>query len=218
MIQMLLGAPGAGKGTQAQKIVDKYGVPQISTGDLLRQNVREGTALGAEAKTYMDAGKLAPDDLIIRMMDDRLGKSDCAKGFILDGFPRTLPQAEALEQLLQRRRLALTGVLSFEVPEDELLQRLTGRRTCPGCNAMYHVTAKPPKSAGVCDKCGGALIQRSDDNEATILNRLKVYREQTSPLKAYYRERGKLREVMAPLKSTPEGTFAEVLKVLEKKG
>lgn len=216
MILMLLGAPGAGKGTQAQKIVDKYGVPQISTGDLLRQNVREGTALGAEAKTYMDAGRLAPDDLIIRMMDDRLEKSDCARGFILDGFPRTLPQAEALEKLLARRRLTLTGVLSFEVPEAELLQRLTGRRTCPGCNAMYHVTAQPPKAPGLCDKCGGALIQRSDDNEETIRNRLKVYREQTSPLKAFYRERGMLSEVTAPPPSTPEGTFVEVLKVLEK--
>ncbi|MBI5527193.1 MAG: adenylate kinase [Deltaproteobacteria bacterium] len=218
MIMMLLGAPGAGKGTQAQKLVDKFGIPQISTGDLLRQNVREGTALGAEAKRYMDAGKLAPDDLIIRMMDDRLGKDDCAKGFILDGFPRTVPQADALLGLLKKRGLALDHVLSFEVPEAELMARLTGRRTCPACNSMYHVTANPPRKEGLCDKCGGVLIERSDDNDATISNRLKVYRDQTAPLKDFYGRNGLLCEVTASPGATPDMVFETALAIIGRKG
>jgi len=214
MIFMLLGAPGAGKGTQAQKLVEKYGVPQISTGDLLRANVREGTALGVEAKKAMDAGKLLSDSLIIDMMGERLAKSDCAKGFILDGFPRTIAQAEALNGLLKKLGYDLDYVLSFEVPESELLGRLTGRRTCPGCNAMFHVIANPPKKEGICDKCSTALIQRSDDNETTIRSRLKVYEEQTSPLKDFYRKAGKLREVRTEGPSTPEGTYAKVLEII----
>jgi adenylate kinase len=218
MIMMLLGAPGAGKGTQAQKLVDRFGIPQISTGDLLRQNVREGTPLGIEAKTFMDAGKLAPDELIIRMMDDRLGKADCKKGFILDGFPRTVPQADALAGLLKKRGLALDHVVSFEVPDSELLARLTGRRTCPACNSMYHVTANPPRKEGVCDKCGGALIQRSDDNEATIRNRLNVYRDQTAPLKDFYRKNGLLREVTASAGAGPDAVFEAALATIGAKG
>jgi adenylate kinase len=217
MILMLLGAPGAGKGTQAQRLVDKYGIPQISTGDLLRANVREGTALGTEAKKYMDAGKLVSDDLIIRMMGDRLAKADCQKGFILDGFPRTIPQAEALGVLLGKLGLKLDYVLSIEVAEEELIGRLTGRRTCPGCNAMYHIKASPPKKEGICDKCGTALIQRSDDNETTIRSRLAVYNEQTVPLKNFYAKTGQLREVRTTGPSTPDGTFAKVLETLEKR-
>ncbi|MFA6033708.1 MAG: adenylate kinase [Myxococcota bacterium] len=218
MIFMLLGAPGAGKGTQAQKLVEKFGIPQISTGDLLRANVREGTPLGVEAKKAMDAGKLLSDDLIINMMDGRLGKADCQKGFILDGFPRTVAQAEALGSLLKKHGMKLDYVLSFEVPEAELLGRLTGRLSCPkqGCNAMFHVRSNPPKVAGVCDKCGTALITRSDDNEATIKNRLVVYNTQTAPLKDFYRKSGVYFEVRTEGPSTPEGTFKKVLEIVGK--
>jgi adenylate kinase len=214
MILMLLGAPGAGKGTQAQQMVEKYGIPQVSTGDLLRANVREGTPLGAEAKKFMDAGKLVSDDLIIRMMEERLLKPDCAKGFILDGFPRTIPQAESLGDLLSRHSMKMDCVLSIEVPEEELIGRLTGRRTCPGCNAMYHVKANPPKKEGVCDKCGKSLIQRSDDNEATIRSRLGVYSEQTMPLKSFYRKKGLLREVRTEGPATPQGVFTRITEIL----
>jgi len=216
MILMLLGAPGAGKGTQAIKLIERFKIPQLSTGDLLRQHVREGSTLGIEAKKYMDAGKLGPDDLIIRMMDERLSKSDCKNGFILDGFPRTLPQAEALEGLLRKRNISLDYVFSFEVPEEVLIIRLTGRRTCPKCNAMYHIKNSPPKVEGVCDKCGTKLIQRSDDNEATIRNRLSVYNQQTKPLKEYYLKLGKLIEIGSGKVLTPEETYTEVLKVIGK--
>ena len=216
MILMLLGAPGAGKGTQAIRLIERFKIPQLSTGDLLRQHVREGTVLGVEAKKYMDAGKLGPDDLIIRMMDERLSKPDCKNGFILDGFPRTLPQAEALGALLKKRNINLDYVFSFEVPEEILITRLTGRRTCPKCNAMYHIKNSPPKVEGVCDKCGGKLIQRSDDNEATIRNRLSVYNQQTKPLKDYYSKLGKLIEIGDGKVLTPEDTFKEVLKVVGK--
>ncbi|MDP8255521.1 MAG: adenylate kinase [Candidatus Alcyoniella australis] len=192
---ILLGPPGAGKGTQAEFIVKKQGIPQISTGDLLRAAVREGTELGREAKSYMDAGKLVPDQVVIGLINERLDADDCKPGFILDGFPRTVAQAEALEQMLADKGIALDHVVSIEVPDQDLMTRLTGRWTCRGCGAMYHATFSPPKQQGVCDKCEGELYQRDDDQETTIRSRLNVYHEQTSPLIAFYGERSKLRPI-----------------------
>ena len=162
---VLLGAPGAGKGTQAKKLIDKYGIPQISTGDILRQNVAEGTPLGKEAKSYMDKGELVPDSVVLGLVEDRLKKDDCKKGYILDGFPRNTAQAEALDKILASLGMSLTGALSVDVPKDDLMKRLTGRRTCKGCGQMYNVYFSPSKSESVCDKCGGALFHRDDDKE-----------------------------------------------------
>ena len=189
---IMLGPPGAGKGTQAKMLVEKLGIPQISTGDMLRAAVKEGTPMGLKAKEYMDGGKLVPDEVVIGIMKDRLGADDCAKGFILDGFPRTIPQAEALDKVLAEMGKKIEYVVNVAVPESELLDRLTGRRTCKKCGAMYHVKFNPPKQEGVCDKCGGELYQRDDDKEETILNRLKVYNDQTAPLIEYYERQGVL--------------------------
>jgi adenylate kinase len=201
---ILLGPPGAGKGTQAGNIAEAYDIPHISTGDILRANVREGTALGLEAKRFMDAGDLVPDDVIIGMVGDRLAQPDAAKGFLFDGFPRTVPQAEALEALLQQREQPLDVVLRLAVDEDEVVSRLTGRRTCTGCGAVFHVTHQPPATEGVCDACGGELVQRDDDREDVVRNRLEVYRRSTEPLEEFYWNRGLLRDVEAV------GTVAEV--------
>jgi len=192
---ILLGPPGAGKGTQAEFVVGKHKIPQISTGDLLRAAVKNGTELGKQAKTFMDAGKLVPDQVVIGLISERLDQPDCQRGYILDGFPRTVAQAEALETLLQGKGQALDHVVSIEVPDADLMGRLTGRFTCRKCNAMYHKLFSPPKQEGVCDKCGGELYQRDDDKETTIRSRLDVYHKQTSPLIAFYRERGRLRQV-----------------------
>lgn len=192
---ILLGPPGAGKGTQATRLVEKHGIPQISTGDILRAAVREGTPLGKTAKSYMDSGKLVPDSVVIGIIEERLKAKDCAKGYILDGFPRTVAQADALTAAVAKMGQKIDHVLSVEVPNEELVQRLAGRRTCKGCGAMYHVRFSPPKAAGTCDKCGGELFQRDDDQEATIRSRLKVYDEQTAPLIAYYRKAGLLRPI-----------------------
>jgi adenylate kinase len=201
---ILLGPPGAGKGTQAGNIAEAYDIPHISTGDILRANVREGTELGLEAKRFMDAGDLVPDDVIIGMVGDRLAQPDAAKGFLFDGFPRTVPQAEALEALLQQREQPLDVVLRLAVDEDEVVSRLTGRRTCTGCGAVFHVTHQPPSTEGVCDACGGELVQRDDDREDVVRNRLEVYRRSTEPLEEFYWNRGLLRDVEAV------GTVAEV--------
>jgi adenylate kinase len=192
---VLLGPPGAGKGTQAQKLVEALSIPQISTGDLLRQAVRQGTELGKQAKAYMDRGKLVADEIVVGMVKQRLLAKDCVGGFVLDGFPRAVSQAEALEKMLGEIERALDAVVSIEVPEEELVRRLTGRLSCPKCGAMFHVVSKPPKRQGVCDACGEGLIQREDDNEATIRNRLSVYRTQTEPLKDFYGRKGLLRPV-----------------------
>jgi len=192
---ILLGPPGAGKGTQATRLVDKCGIPQISTGEILRAAVREGTPLGKSAKDFMDAGKLVPDSVVIGIIEERVKAADCAPGFMLDGFPRTVPQADALKDVLAKMGLKIDHVVSIEVPNEELVIRLTGRRMCKGCGAGYHVKFDPPKSAGVCDKCGGALFQRDDDKEETIRARLKVYEDQTAPLIAYYRQAGLLRPI-----------------------
>jgi adenylate kinase len=193
---ILLGPPGAGKGTQAKKLVDKYGIPQISTGDMLRAALKAGTELGKQAKTFMDAGKLVPDSVVIGLIEERIQQADCAKGFMLDGFPRTVPQAEALQGLIDRFRMKLDHVISIEVANEELVGRLTGRRTCRNCGSGFHVLFDPPKKAGVCDKCGGELYQRDDDKEETIRNRLKVYEDQTAPLIAYYKKAGLLRPII----------------------
>ncbi len=187
---MLLGPPGAGKGTVAKKLVEKYGIPQLSTGDLLRAAVSEGTELGRKAKTYMDAGGLVPDTVVIGLIEERLKQDDCRTGFILDGFPRTLPQAEALSSIT-----ALDAVVNLEVGDEEVVVRLSGRRVCKQCGAIYHVRNIPPAVEGKCDRCNGELFQRDDDREEAIRNRLGVYRQQTLPLIDYYREAGTLHNV-----------------------
>mgnify|MGYP000294849029 CR=1 FL=1 len=192
---ILLGPPGAGKGTQAKKMVDAYGIPQISTGDMLREAVKNQTQLGMEAKKFMDAGQLVPDEVVIGLVKERLSKPDTDKGFMLDGFPRTVPQAEELDKVLGDLKKDLNHVVSIEVANEELMGRLTGRRTCKACGAGFHVIFDPPKEEGKCDKCGGELYQRDDDNEATVSNRLKVYDSQTKPLIDYYQGKSLLRPV-----------------------
>ena len=187
---MVFGAPGAGKGTQAKFLVEKYGIPQISTGDMLRAAIVEKTAMGLEAKRYMDAGELVPDSTIIGIIEERLAKEDCQKGFILDGFPRTLAQAEALDELLEKQGKKIDKVLSFEVPNELIIKRIAGRRVCPKCGASYHVEFNPPKAEGICDACGSELIIRKDDNEETVKNRLSNYHSQTAPLVDFYKNKG----------------------------
>jgi adenylate kinase len=187
---ILFGPPGAGKGTQAKKMVDLYGIPQISTGDILRANVREGTELGLAAKAYMDKGELVPDDVLIGIIKNRLKEPDCEKGFILDGYPRTRPQADALTILLDEINKPIDVVLNLEVPDDELVERISGRLMCSKCGASYHRTFNPPKKEGVCDICGGELFQRADDIEEAVMNRLDVYKKQTQPLIDYYTKKG----------------------------
>ncbi len=185
---ILLGAPGAGKGTQAEKIVDKFGIPAISTGNILRAALKEGTEMGLKAKTYMEAGQLVPDDVVIGIIKDRLKEKDCEKGFILDGFPRTIPQAQALEDA----GIVIDKVLDIEVPDEKITARMSGRRVCAKCANSYHMLYKKPKVEGVCDACGGELIQRKDDAPETVQARLKEYHEMTEPLKDFYSELGKL--------------------------
>jgi adenylate kinase len=192
---ILLGPPGAGKGTQAKMLTEKYGVPQISTGDILRAAVAAGTPLGKEAKSYMDRGALVPDAVVIGIVRDRLAEPDCQGGYLLDGFPRTVAQAEALTGMLRELGGPLPTVVSLEVDEEEVVRRLAGRRTCQACSEPFHVEFHLPRVAGMCDKCGGKLIQREDDKEETIRRRLQVYREQTEPLISYYQKQGLLKTV-----------------------
>jgi adenylate kinase len=192
---ILLGPPGAGKGTQAQMIVDRYHIPQISTGDILRAAVKGKTSLGATAKEFMDQGKLVPDELVIGIIEERLKASDCRQGFILDGFPRTIAQAEALQPILAKMGKSIDHVINIEVDDEELVRRLTGRRTCKNCGAMFHLIFYPAKKEGMCDRCGGLLYQREDDKEETIRTRLKEYQQQTAPLIQYYQEKKKLRSI-----------------------
>jgi adenylate kinase len=194
---LFLGPPGAGKGTQARELAQEWGVPQIATGDMLREAMAADTPLGREAKQYYDRGALVPDDVIVGMIADRLAQPDAKRGFILDGFPRTIGQAEALGRLLDSLGQPLERVFFFNVPEPELLRRLTGRRVCGQCGATYHVTSAPSRRPGVCDRCGGELYQRADDSEDTVRARLGVYATQTAPLLAYYRQRGLLTPVPA---------------------
>ncbi len=192
---ILLGPPGAGKGTQAKMLIDTYQIPQISTGDILRAAVKEGTLLGKEAKSYMDKGELVPDSVVIGIVEERIQQPDCKKGYMLDGFPRTVPQAKALDAMLQKLDSEIDHVVSIEVANEELIKRLTGRRTCRECGAGFHIMFDPPKQEGVCDKCGGELYQRDDDNEATVRSRLQVYDSQTKPLIDYYQGQEKIRPI-----------------------
>lgn len=192
---ILLGAPGAGKGTQAVALVKEKGLAHVASGDLFRDNLSRGTELGNIAKTYMDKGELVPDDVTVKMVLDRIARPDCASGFLLDGFPRTIPQAEALDEALTAESKAIDKAVSVAVPNEELIKRLSGRWICRSCQAPFHMVDAPPKEAGKCDHCGGELYQRDDDNETTVRNRLDVYMKQTAPLIDYYKKQGKLLEV-----------------------
>ncbi len=190
-IFIMLGAPGAGKGTQACRLSEKYGIPQISTGDLFRENLKNCTPIGQKAKAYMDSGQLVPDELVLDMLFDRITKSDCERGYILDGFPRTIPQAIALDERLSKSKAQII-VISLEVPDEVIVERLGGRLVCETCGAIYHKTNIPPKQEGICDVEGAKLIQRKDDTEEVIRERLRIFHEQTEPLKGYYEKKGKL--------------------------
>ncbi len=192
---VLMGLPGAGKGTQAEMIIDKYGIPHISTGDMFRAAMKEGTELGLQAKKFMDAGELVPDEVTIGIVRERLAKSDCKNGFLLDGFPRTVPQAEALDNILQEMGRSIDYVIHIDVDHEQLLERLTGRRICRSCGATYHMVFNRPKQAGICDKCSGELYQREDDNEKTVANRLEVNIAQQEPLLEYYKNNGVLQTI-----------------------
>ncbi|MDD5306325.1 MAG: adenylate kinase [Deltaproteobacteria bacterium] len=210
---ILLGPPGAGKGTQAKKLIDVMGIPQISTGDMLRAAVAEGTELGRKAKEFMDAGRLVTDEVVIGLVEERFKKPDCAKGFMLDGFPRTVAQAEALEKMLKRMGRRIDHVVLMEVDDEELVLRITGRRTCGACGAIYHLSFSPPPASGKC-KCGSTdLRQRDDDNEITVRQRLKTYHSQTAPLVSFYAGRGNLRRITGT-GQTPEGVFKKVKEAL----
>ena len=192
---ILLGPPGSGKGTQAKLIEERRGIPQISTGDMLRKAVGDKTELGIRAKHYMDSGALVPDELVIMITEERLKAEDCRDGFILDGFPRTVPQAEALDEVLNKMNKKIDNALNIEVKEDDIIRRMSGRRICKGCGASYHIIFNPPNEENICDLCGGELYQRDDDREETVRNRLKVYKDQTEPLTNYYREMGVLSSI-----------------------
>jgi adenylate kinase len=207
---VLLGPPGAGKGTQAKLLQEHFHIPQISTGDILRQAVADGTSLGTEAKKYMNRGELVPDQLIIDIVNERLAAEDARQGFLLDGFPRTVPQAEAFEQMLKTENLALDAAIDLVVPRDELLARLTGRRTCRQCGHMFHLKFNPPTKEGICDECGGDLYQRPDDRKETVGARMDVYERQTEPLRAYFRGKGLIHAVDGA-RPTDE-VFAQVLR------
>ena len=210
---ILLGPPGAGKGTQAKMLKEKFQVPQISTGDILRQAVKDNTELGARAKTVMDSGQLVPDNIVMGLIKERIRQEDCKSGFILDGFPRNITQAEKLSETLQNMNLAIDNVIDLEVDEGEVVGRLTGRSTCSECGAMFHQVSRPPKVNEVCDSCGGRLEQRLDDNKETIEERLKVYSESTTPLKEFYSKQGSLKTVEA--KGSIEEIFSRVCEMIE---
>jgi adenylate kinase len=211
---VLLGGPGSGKGTQAKKLTEKLQIPQISTGDIFRAAVKEGTPMGLKAKEYMDKGELVPDEVVVGVVEERLTKPDLDKGYMLDGFPRTLPQAQALDKILDGQGKNIDHAILVDVPDEELVKRLSGRRTCKNseCGAMYHVMFNPSKREGICDKCGSELYQRADDQEATIRERLSVYNSQTAPLIDYYRQKGLLRPVegVGPI----DQIFASIQKIV----
>ncbi|MBM7615282.1 adenylate kinase [Alkaliphilus hydrothermalis] len=189
---ILLGPPGAGKGTQATSIADEFNIPHISTGDIFRYNIKEGTELGKKAKSYMDQGLLVPDEVVVEIVEDRIKQEDCLNGFLLDGFPRTVPQAEALDRVMEKMSVALDNVINIQVDKSVLVERAVGRRICKSCGATYHIKFNPPSKEEQCDKCGGNLYQRDDDNEATVTRRIDVYLNETMPLIEYYSNRGKL--------------------------
>ena len=209
---ILLGPPGAGKGTQAAKIVEKYKIPHISTGDIFRENIKQGTELGKKAQEYMNKGELVPDSLVVEIATDRLTKDDCKNGFLLDGFPRTVYQAEKLDEFLAGRGSKIDKVIDIAVDKEELMSRLTGRRVCKACGASYHVVNFPPKKEGVCDVCGGPLIQRDDDNAETVANRIEVYEAQTMPLIEYYEKAGNIAHIDGA--TGLDNVFADIVKAL----
>lgn len=209
---IMLGAPGAGKGTQAKKIAEKYKVPHISTGDIFRANIKNGTELGQKAKTYMDQGLLVPDELVVDLVVDRVNQADCASGYVLDGFPRTIPQAEALDKALEELGQRIDYAIDVEVPDENIIRRMAGRRACVDCGATYHMVYAPAKKEGVCDKCGGTLILRDDDKPETVKKRLDVYHEQTQPLIDYYKSEDVLRAVDGTIDI--EDVFSEIMKIL----
>ncbi len=192
---IMLGAPGAGKGTQAKKIADRYGIPHISTGDIFRANIKNDTELGKKAKSYMDAGNLVPDSLTLELVMDRIHQADCQNGYVFDGFPRTIPQAEALEEALAADGQSVDFAIDIEVPDENIVTRMSGRRACLSCGATYHTVFAPPKAEGVCDRCGGELTIRDDDRPETVNKRLGVYHQQTQPLIDFYQDKGCLAQV-----------------------
>ena len=205
---ILLGAPGAGKGTQAEHLCKQLNIPTISTGNILRAAIKDGTPTGLKAKSYMDAGKLVPDEVIIGIITERLAQEDCRNGYSLDGVPRTIAQAEAME----KAGITFDAVISIEIADETIMQRMSGRRVCESCGASYHLVAVPPKTPGVCDNCGGKLVQRKDDAPETVKARLEVYHQETEPLKAFYKQRGLLKPVEN--QSTVEGTTEAILRAL----
>ena len=213
---IMLGAPGAGKGTQAKRISEKYGIPHISTGDIFRANIKEGTALGKEAKSYMDEGKLVPDELTVRILLDRVSKDDCKGGYLLDGFPRTIPQAEVLDKELEKAGDRVDFAIDVEVPDESIVKRMSGRRACLKCGATYHVESLPPKTEGICDKCGEKLSIREDDKEETVKKRLEVYHKETEPLINYYDKKGILETVDGM--QDAEEVFSSIIAILDKQG
>lgn len=210
---IMLGAPGAGKGTQAKMIADQYGIPHISTGDIFRSNIKNGTELGKKAKTYMDQGQLVPDELTCDLVVDRIAKDDAKNGYVLDGFPRTIPQAEALKAALAKRGEKIDFAIDIEVPDENIVTRMSGRRACTSCGATYHVQYNPPKKEGICDVCGKELVLRDDDKPETVRKRLEVYHSQTQPLIDYYKKDG----VLAEVDGTQEIStiFSQIQKLLE---
>ncbi|MGN8801230.1 adenylate kinase [Candidatus Merdisoma sp. HCP28S3_D10] len=209
---IMLGAPGAGKGTQAMKIAEKYQIPHISTGDIFRANIKEGTELGKKAKSYMDQGQLVPDELTLELIMDRFQNPDCANGYVLDGFPRTIPQAEALTEALAKKGETIDYAINVEVPDENIINRMGGRRACLACGATYHIVYAPTKVEGVCDRCGEKLVLRDDDKPETVKNRLNVYHAQTQPLIEYYTKQGKLAEVDGT--QSMEDVFNAIVKIL----
>lgn len=210
---VMLGAPGAGKGTQARLISEKYSIPQISTGDIFRANIRENTELGQRAKSYMDKGLLVPDQVTCDLVVDRITRDDCKNGYILDGFPRTIPQAEALTKALNEQGTGIDYAIDVEVPDDNIVKRMSGRRACPKCGATFHIHFLKPAKEGVCDNCGSGLVQREDDHEETVQKRLDVYHSQTQPLIQYYREQGVLHSIDGTREM--ETVFADICAILE---
>lgn len=216
MILVFFGPPGSGKGTQAKRLMSERGIAQLSTGDMLRAGIRDGTALGKKAKGFMDQGALVPDSLMIDLIEERMKQPDCKTGFVLDGFPRTIPQAGALDEMLTKQGRKIDRVIFFEIDDDQLVSRLSGRRTCSKCSAMYHVKNAPPKKAGVCDQCGSSeIVQRADDKEDVITKRLKVYREQTAPVAGFYEQQRKLKTIHAD--RSQDEVYQELSRILDKK-
>lgn len=211
---IMLGAPGAGKGTQAKMLAKRYDIPHISTGDIFRANIKNNTELGKKAKSYMDAGALVPDELVVDLVVDRIKNQDCMNGFILDGFPRTIPQAEALDYALNNQNEKIDYAINVDVPDENIIKRMSGRRACVGCGATYHIVNIPPKKEGICDSCGEKLILREDDKPETVQKRLDVYHEQTQPLIDYYDKKGSLLTVDGTLDM--DVVFEQITKVLDK--